>query len=223
MDRIRAVTNDCFNAIHQLRRMEAGDGLAPAHVHARVRHYVDHTIEAAKRAGFAHEDVQAIVYALCSLADEVVLTRRGPLRDFWVAQPLQLLYFDEHLAGEHFFHHLDAIRRDPRRAEIVRVYYLCLLFGFQGRYRVRGAEVALDDYVEHLRHEVVRSAGASETLSPEGLRPDELLVRVTRGAPVVWLSVGLVALAALLYVGMRVALDDALAQMIAWMSTFARS
>ncbi|MFO0692538.1 MAG: DotU family type IV/VI secretion system protein [Polyangiales bacterium] len=222
MDRITWVTKDCFNAVQQLRLLEGSYEVAPAHVHARIKSFVDAMIQSAQRAGYPQEDVMAITYAVCALVDEVVLTRPGPLRDHWVLQPLQLIYFQDNLAGENFFHHLESFRHDPRRVDAVRVYYLALLFGFQGRYRVRGAEVALADYVESVRRDLAHHLPPPDVLSPEGQRPDELLVRVGRKVPVVALSFVFVALAVLLYVGMYFSLDQAMNEMLTWMAAFTR-
>ena len=66
------------------------------------------------------------------------MRKPGGIRDVWMSNPLQLHYFNENLAGEGFFYRLERILADPRRVEALRVYYLCLLFGFQGKYAVRG-------------------------------------------------------------------------------------
>lgn len=221
MSTIESLTSESFNAVAQLRRIGSSpSAVSPAQVHAQVRSYFERMSHAAHREGLAGEDVQALGYALCALADEVALSSPGPLRDFWMSNPLQLAYFNEHLAGENFFRHADSMRRDPRKVGILRVYYTCLLFGFQGRYRVRGAEVALADYIEGLRIELGHAIPRPEVLSPDGARPQELLTRVVRGLPVVWLSIGIVILSLFLYAGMQLVIDQAVTDLVDFLRRF---
>jgi type VI secretion system protein ImpK len=220
---IEKVTSEIFNAVAQLRRSATAQPLAsPQEIHAQFRGYVDRMAATARREGLGQEEIQSIAYAICALADEVVLSTSGPLRELWISQPLQLTYFNEHLAGENFFRYLDGFRRDPRKADVVRVYYTCLLFGFQGRYRVRGAEVALAEYVDGLRRELAQPFPAPEVLSPDGQRPQELLVRVARGLPVVWVAAGIAVMAVCFYAGMHVVIDQAVADLVGFLQQFSR-
>ena len=93
----------------------------------------------ARQAQYEEIDVVDMAYAVVALADEIALHKGGSIRDFWMQRPLQLHYFNENLAGEGFFHRLNAVLSDPSRNDILRVYYVCLLMGFQvGTSRVRG-------------------------------------------------------------------------------------
>ena len=52
---------------------------------------------------------------------------------------------------------------------MLQVYYLVLLFGFQGKYRVRGGEIELGDLTDRVRDSIRRSGIQKETeLSPHG-------------------------------------------------------
>jgi type VI secretion system protein ImpK len=149
--------------------------------------------------------VNDIAYALVALADEVALSRSEALRQFWVGQQLQLHYFQENVAGEGFFTRLEGLRRDPRRHEVLRVYYLALLFGFQGRYRVRGGELELMNLADDLSRELARGRRfEEEALSPHGERPEGALSRGGREARLAWIAGGTVAAAVVLVVGLRV-------------------
>jgi type VI secretion system protein ImpK len=207
MDRITEVTRDCFDAIIQLRRLEDAALPEPAALHQRLRTFVDALFQRAAQAGFSREDANDIAYAVVALADEVVLSRSQALRDSWAGQSLQLRYFHENVAGEAFFTRLESLRRDPRRAEILRVYYLALLFGFQGRHRVRGGELELLRLAEDLRHDLERSHRyEAEVLSPHGERPPEAGRSSKRAGLALWLAVAAVALAVVTYAGFLVTL-----------------
>jgi type VI secretion system protein ImpK len=124
-----------------------------------------------------------------------------------MANLLQFHYFHENVAGEEFFKRLERIRRDPRRIEILRIYYLALAFGFRGRYRVRGDELELMTQTDAVHRELSRGRRfGSETLSPNGDRPGETLVRGRRVGPALWMPAAALGLAIMFSLGLRVAI-----------------
>src|SRR4029078_12893641 len=98
-------------------------------------------------------------------AGSVALSAGERLASGWMGHLLQFHYFRENTAGDGFFQRLETIRRDPRRREVLRSYALCLWFGFQGRYRVRGGELELMTLGESLQREVGPKASELEALS----------------------------------------------------------
>src|SRR3954471_8130220 len=134
MKRVTELTKDCFNAINQIRESQEGMAPPPELLHQRLRGFIDALIERGPRDGFQERDVQDMAYALVALADEMALGMSESVRRFWMGNLLQIRYFNENVAGEGFFTKLDAVRRDPRRLDVLEVYYLCLLLGFQGKY-----------------------------------------------------------------------------------------
>lgn len=215
MDRINGVTGECFNALAQLRQLDESALPAPEALHRKMRGFVDALMQRAAQAGFSREDVNDVAYAIVALADEIALSKSDAVRQFWVGQQLQLLYFQENVAGEGFFTRLEAIRRDPRRHEVLRVYTLALLFGFQGRYRVRGGELELMNLVDDLQRSLARSREhESETLSPQGEPPE--LARAGRGGKNVLLYAagGAVAAALALVVVLRIWLGSSVSSVV---------
>lgn len=205
MDRIDEVTKDCFNALNQIRQLDEGSLPAPEVLNARLRSFIDVMFQKATAAGFSREDANDIGYAVVALADEVVLNKSEMVRQFWLSNLLQLHYYNENVAGEAFFTRLQTIKRDPRRFDILKVYYLALLFGFQGQYRVRGGELELMNLVDSLQRELTRvQKYESETLSPQGDRPNEVLARGGRSGPLLWIALAGAALAVVLFLGLRV-------------------
>ncbi len=217
MDRINWVTSECFHAIAQLSQAQGGEGLQPELVHARMKEFVANVVRRAREAGYTEQDTRLVLYALAALADEVMMASGGELREFWSTQPLQLLLFRENVAGERFFEHLESVRKQPQQLDVLRTYYLCLLFGFRGRYSVRGAEVALNDLIESVRAQLERAIAMPEVLAPNGARPEEGLIDATRRLPLVGTGVGALLLAGVLYLGLAVSLREQLQQFVAWM------
>ena len=113
-----------------------------------------------KSLGYTDEDIRLGIFAVVAFLDETVLNLRNPVFTDWVRRPMQEELFGQHIAGETFFQHLQKIlgRRDvPETADLLEVYYLCLLLGFLGRYSVSGkGELravmgAIDDKMRRIR------------------------------------------------------------------------
>lgn len=131
----------------------------------------------ARREGVPLEDAQSAKYALAAFIDETVLTSDWPAKDAWAGRPLQLEYFNDFSAGEEFYNRIDAIRAgaNPRKAEILEVYYACLALGFKGKYvDLQGMErkkVLMDGLAREIQG---LRPGAGEGLSPRALPPDQM-------------------------------------------------
>jgi len=207
MDRVDEITRDCFGAIIQMRRLEGAALPDPQLLHRRMCGFVDGMIGKAREHGLSQEDLGDIAYAVVALADEVALALPGAVREFWMYNLLQLRYFNENVAGENFFRRADALRTDPRRAEVLKVYYLCLMLGFQGRYRVRGGDAELATVTETLRDDLKRHGLiGDEALAPRGGRPQATGGAARRALPIVWLSAAAIATAIVINIALHVSL-----------------
>ncbi|HEX2679417.1 MAG TPA: DotU family type IV/VI secretion system protein, partial [Polyangiales bacterium] len=188
--------------------LDQGETPMPELLHQQLATYIEQAARTGSKLGLSQRDVDDIRYALVALADEVVLNRGGALREFWLQRRLQLRFFDESNAGEGFFERLKGLLGDSTRTEAKKAYYLCLMFGFQGKYRVRGGEIELADITDRVRDELIRAkAMTTETaLSPKGPRPYESIADGRRNLLLVWLSVTAAVSSVLLYIGLRLQL-----------------
>lgn len=128
--------------------------------------------------------VEAIKFALTAFVDETVLTADFPLRDAWEKYPLQLEYFKEHLAGVTFFDRLDEMLKNPTAdPDVVEVYYLCLLLGYEGKHKKYYLE-QLQKIIETVAA-YLRSAGRLQTvpLSPHWRVVDQPVLSPNRWLP----------------------------------------
>ena len=206
MDIVNQVTSECFNAVTRLREVD-GPVSSPDLIHDRMRSFIDSMRERARELGMTQRDADDIAYAVVALIDEIAIGKPEPMRGFWISRPLQLHYFHENLAGEGFFQRLEEIRRDTRRGDVLRVYYICLLLGFQGRFGMRGGEIELLRLIDQLKPEVERTVEPPDLLSPAGEAPDEPLVRASSRNPFLWIALGVFAVAITVFIGLRVSLD----------------
>ena len=206
MDNLNQITAECFNALRQLRELE-GPIRSPETIHARLSGFIESMRERAREGGMAQRDADDIAYAIVALADEIAMGKPEPLRSFWMNKTLQLQFFNESLAGEGFFTRLQQLRRDARRQDVLRAYYQCLLFGFQGQYSIRGGELELMRMIDTLRPEIERHIETPDVLSPAGEPPDEPLVRPGQKNLFLWIALGVFAVAIAVFIGLRVNLD----------------
>lgn len=216
MDRVTDITRDCFNAIAQLRTAEAATLPPPEQIHARLRRFVDDLLRRAADAGFGREEASDLAYPVVALADEVMQSKDDEaIRAYWTAQPLQLQYFGENVAGEGFFSRMERARKDAHRAEALKVHYLAMVFGFQGRYRIRGGEAELLALTETVGREVLRDAEHDgETLSPHGERDEAHGPGRARSRRLLWIALGFLGVSVVLYLVLRLSLSAGTADVV---------
>ncbi len=154
--------------------------------------------------GIPEEDATEVRYAISAFIDEQLFRIEWPGRPQWLSRPLQLLYFNENTAGEGFYDHLEALRRQPAKANVLQVYYLLLELGFQGKYAVRpeGARGVADV----VRDDVLRAVSPTEIVSPHAEPRDQLRTFAAQDKPVMAIAFGLLALAVLVFLLMKLML-----------------
>lgn len=168
---------------------------------AAVQQLLDRVERGAVKLGVSAEDVFAAKYAFCAAVDEALLSQPSALREDWERNPLQLRLFGEHLAGEHFFERLDQLRaQGAPRLPSLEVYHHCLLLGFEGRYRLEGAE-KLGYLTARLGDEITYLKGRRAAFAPHWLPPDRVTHALRRVVPA-WAPVAVFgALALLAFLG----------------------
>jgi type VI secretion system protein ImpK len=158
--------------------------------------------------GIPKPDLDEARYAIVAFIDEQLFKAPWAGRQEWMLEPLQLVHFNENTAGEGFFTRLDALERDPKRLHVLEVYFLCLTLGFQGKYAVRGGD-GLGAVVDRLAAMLGRATPQGDILSPRGAPLDQGKTRARREAPVLLLGGGLVGLALLIAIVLKLALVSA--------------
>ncbi len=180
----------------------------------RVREFLHELDRTAPRQSASPDDLHAAKYAFCALVDEIVLTSVPRLRDEWERKPLQLQFFGEQLAGEHFFAQLEDLRHQgASRLRALEVFHMCLLLGFQGRYMLEGTEklgylaARLGDEIAHLR-------GRRIGFAPHWAAPDRVVHALKNQAPL-WMIVCVLACVSLLgLIGLRWSLSQQTARQL---------
>ena len=111
--------------------------------------------------------------------------------------------FGEQLAGERFFETLEKLRGEgARRVQVLEVFHMCLLLGFQGRYVLEGAE-KLGYLSSRLGDEILHLQGKRSPFAPHWAPPDNIVHKLRSEVPL-WVMGSVFALVALVaFVGLR--------------------
>lgn len=128
----------------------------------------------ARSAGYDMDDIRDTHFAVVAFLDSVVLNSSEPGRAEWERKTLQEELFGKSEAGVVFFEKLEQFRsrRDSRHlADILEVYLLCLLLGFEGRYS-GGLRGELYSITERVRSRIEDIRGRIQRISPDGPLPE---------------------------------------------------
>ena len=165
---------------------------------------LDASIEEGRKCGYTSEDVQLAAFAVVAFLDESILNLRAAIFAEWPKQPLQEERYGHHMAGEVFFQNLANLmgRNDTHDlADLLEVYYLCMLLGFAGRYSLggRGEMYAIQ---QKLGEKVQRIRKTTPQLSPAWQLPNDGPPRV-QGDPwvkrLIYSAIGCLVLTAILF------------------------
>jgi len=181
------------------------------------RHHMREALRAAgaeaQRSGYSLEDVKLAAFGTVALLDESILNSQNQLFADWPRKPMQEEMFGIHVAGETFFQYAQQIlgRSDsPETADVLEVYYLCLLLGYSGRYSI-GGRGELQGVKDAMAAKIRRIRGGFTGLAPAWALPQEA-PRTTGADPWVkkltWAAIGCAALAVLLFVVFKLALSS---------------
>ena len=149
------------------------------------------------------EDVHLCKYAFCATVDETILMSQFKAHESWQRMPLQLQFFGEQLAGEQFFDKLETARRDgSARLQVLEVFHMCLLLGFQGKYIVEGSE-KLNYLTARLGDEIAHLKGQRAAFAPHWAAPDFIAHQLKSAVPL-WVVASVFALLGMLaFIGLR--------------------
>lgn len=143
---------------------------SPENLYREAVHLVRRFDEDARRAGLPPEIAVPARYALCTFVDESVLGTPWGSQSAWANQSLLVTFHKEAWGGEKFFQIVERAQQSgDRDRELLRLLYVCIALGFEGRYRAedRGRErlQAVQDQLARMLRDRDRGSGEIE-LSP---------------------------------------------------------
>jgi type VI secretion system protein ImpK len=202
------ICSECFTLILHLRAVrEFGDSEI---LRRRIKDLLDKIERDGRRVDVSPEGIQMAKFALVSFIDESIITSEWSRREVWRANPLQYELYSRYDAGEEFFRRIDQLRqRTQENAQVLEVYYLCLVLGFKGKYQLFEQE-KLRQLIGELHADLRRVIGKpTNVLSPHGRRKDEIVDVVTKDIPPWVIGVAAAGIALLFWIIMRFIISGA--------------
>jgi type VI secretion system protein ImpK len=151
----------------QAGRQTLGD---PEAFRQRMRAALRDAQREATAIGYTADDIRDAEFAIAAFLDEVILTSTDPGRQQWAQNPLGVDLFDEAAAGDVFFERLDSLktrRNSTSLADLLEVYLLCLLLGFEGRHAGRKGEI--HSHIDWLRRRIETIRRPETRITPEAI------------------------------------------------------
>lgn len=143
-----AMANPVLAAVPQIRRtLKHPDA---AGLRAKLQGQIEALETSAISAEVTDDTVAAAVYALCALLDESAAAT--PWGGDWIQHGLLQEMRGESGGAEGFFAKLEQASAEPdKNADLLEFFYICLVLGFEGRYRgAEGGRQALDQIKDRL-------------------------------------------------------------------------
>ena len=160
----------------QARRQHVRDGES---FRKRTKATLQEIERIAVSSGYDGDDLRETHFAVVAFLDSVVLHLDDPLdapvRSEWERKTLQEELFGQTDAGVTFFEKLERfrLRRDSEQlADVLEIYLLCLLLGFEGRYS-GGLRGELESIMEKVRRRIDDIRGRSRQISPSASLPPD--------------------------------------------------
>jgi len=183
LDRMALLYEGILTAIVrvQTKRQQVQD---PESFRSKMQQALREISTIAARKGYSADDVQEANFAVVAFLDETVLTC-DPSANEWARKSLGEEMFGQRSAGEVFFKRLETLRanRDSQNlAEVLEVYYLCLLLGYEGKF-AGGSKAELQLLMTNLRERIERIMGRGSEFSPDSAVPDELVAAAPAADP----------------------------------------
>ena len=200
----RTLLDLMYDGFYLLFLLRAKQGPSDADTfRSHIKEFLTGLERGATKLGSSAEDVHLCKYAFCATVDELILMSQFKVRDAWQRQPLQLQFFGEQLAGEQFFVKLEALRREGvSRIQILEVFHMCLLMGFQGKYLIEGSE-KLNYLTARLGDEIAHLKGSRAAFAPHWAPPDQVTNRLKNEVPLWVIGSVFALLGVLAFTGLR--------------------
>lgn len=118
--------------------------------------------------GLAEKRVRLMLYGLAATIDDIILQKDWALESRWSQESMISLFFRETWGGERFFTLLKEMMSSAASyIKELELYYFCIQFGFEGRYRLASRNTELLQIRDDLFH-VIRDSwgGLPFDLSP---------------------------------------------------------
>lgn len=212
--RLADLCAECFMLILHLRaNRELGD---PEVLRQRIKELLNQLERKVHGVNIDVAKLQQARYALVALIDETIFSSQWSRRTAWMSKPLHVEFYGAGNAGDEFFMRLHELRQRAQvHAEIIEVFYLCLVLGFKGRYFREPERLRLlieDTYTEWRRVSGNHTKG--EALSPNAKRYEGITATVAKQVPLWVVGAGTAAAGVVVFLIFKFLMIDPVAQQV---------
>jgi type VI secretion system protein ImpK len=205
------ILQEVLTAIERLRsnRESVSDAVS---FRGQIREALRLVDQEGRQMGYSQDETRLAIFAAVAFLDESVLNSKSSAFVSWPSKPLQEELFGGHVAGETFFVNLESLLRandSSNVADVLEVYQLCLLLGYQGRYTM-GNRGELHAIKQATAEKIKRIRGVS-VLAPDSAPPASGARAVAFDPVVRWLKYGAIfcgALAIILFFAFKFTLNS---------------
>ncbi len=183
----------------------------PSRLFAHVAQEVRRFEESASARGVRQENVLVARYCLCTFVDECALSTPWGAESSWSAESLLSKFHGERWGGEKFFAVLERMQREPAgHLDLIELFDVCLLLGFQGRYRIadRGQTKLAEVQAEVGRVLRAQKGEFERELSPHWRGAGAVGVPLARYLPVWVVTAAAAVLLVVVYLALSLRLSD---------------
>lgn len=170
------------------------------------------TFEATLRGnGTSDEQVRTAKYIVCATADDIVQNLPSTDRLLWTQYSMLSRYFQMRDSGVGFFDELAKLRTNPTlNFDLLSLMHACLSLGFEGKFRVAGGDVPLQQTRRDL-YQMLRNLKSRTTadIGPHWRGQDIPPEHVRRSVPLWAIGCGALGLLLLSFMSFRWLLGDA--------------
>lgn len=201
---IQKLPDMCAEIFTFIQYLRISGSLEPSdRIYKKITALLSAIEDKAREARILEADVQDAKYAFVALIDETMR---------WGSRLGQEFFMGTN-AGEEFFRKLDQLKESRGRTDVLRIYYLCLALGFEGKY-YRTPE-KLDEYIDELA-QLLELKGV-EKFSPQEDSSRRHIYKPKPGIPkwVPWVAAGTgVLIAVIVFIVLGVRMSDSAAYYI---------
>ncbi len=173
----------------------------PAALQEHILETLEAFVEASEEMGKSGGEIDDAKYGILSFLDELIL-KHGSFGYDWLEYRLMMKIFNDQMAGEVFFTKLDTFLVDDTKKDLLELYGILSLLGFQGKYQLEGLEglqLKIKEVTSQLFPDAVDAIPDLSAFSsvPAGAMPKE-----KSGRSFILYAIGLVVLSGIVYMSL---------------------
>lgn len=160
----------------------------PEILRRRIKDLLDRLDRQARNAQIEVAAMQQARFALVAFIDETILSSPWNQKGLWMSRTLNSEFYGKSDAGDEFFTRLNELcQRVPANAEVIQVYYQCLVLGFKGRYYSKTDQLRIltEDVYNSLRN-LSEKHTSPDQIAPNPLPDEQRPEKAKAGLSLVW-------------------------------------